>query len=83
MGLGQYQLLLNKGVHPYTLPLVTMSEGVPKNIYQTYSSWDKAKPEWKHNIEKIIELKKSLELYQQRHQAAALVLGEQWIFKTK
>ncbi len=32
---------------------------------------------------KIIELKKSLELYQQRHQAASLVLGEQWIFKTK
>lgn len=31
--------------------------------------------------EKIIELKKSLELYQQRHQAAALVLGEEWIFK--
>lgn len=32
---------------------------------------------------KIIELKKSLELYQQRHQAASLVLGEEWIFKTK
>ena len=32
---------------------------------------------------KVIELKKSLELYQQRHQAASLVLGEQWIFKTK
>ena len=56
MGLGQYQLLLNKGVHPYTLPLVTMSEGIPKNIYQTYSSWEKTKPEWKYNIEKIIEL---------------------------
>ena len=32
---------------------------------------------------KTIELKKSLELYQQRHQAASLVLGEEWIFKTK
>lgn len=30
--------------------------------------------------EKIIELKKSLELYQQRHQAASLVLGEEWVY---
>lgn len=33
--------------------------------------------------EQIIQLKKSLELYQQRHKSASLVLGEEWIFQVK
>ena len=56
MGLGQYQLLLNKGVHPYELPTVDFYEGIPKIIHQTYSSWERLQPEWKSNIQKIKEL---------------------------
>jgi len=49
-----------------------------QRIQELQSELEKATEE-----EKIIELKKSLELYQQRHQAASLVLGEEWIFKIK
>ena len=53
MGLGQYQLRLNKGIHPFQLPQVPLGEGIPRRIYQTYTSWDALKPEWKENIENI------------------------------
>lgn len=33
--------------------------------------------------EQIIQIKKSLELYQQRHKSASLVLGEEWIYQVK
>ncbi len=33
--------------------------------------------------EQIIQIKKSLELYQQRHKSASLVMGEEWIFKVR
>ena len=56
MGIGQYQLLLNKGVHPYEIPALSLGKGIPKDIHQTYSSWDNLKPEWKENIEKMSRL---------------------------
>lgn len=53
MGLGQYQLLLNKGKHSYAIPPLPLGNGIPKHIYQTYSDWESVKPEWRENIEKI------------------------------
>ena len=68
-------LARQKGTEKETFIRVVTND---QRIQELQTELDKTKEE-----EKIIELKKSLELYQQRHQAASLVLGEEWIFKTK
>lgn len=56
MSIKKYQLGLNKGHHPFSLPDVPLGSFIPKDIYQTYKSWKGLKPEWRKNIKHICKL---------------------------
>jgi Bacterial capsule synthesis protein PGA_cap len=68
-------LARQRGTEKETLIRVVTND---QRIQELQSELEKATEE-----DKIIELKKSLELYQQRHKSASLVLGEEWIYQVK
>jgi hypothetical protein len=65
-------LARQRGIEKETLIRVVTND---QRIQELQTELDKTTEE-----EKIIQLKKSLELYQQRHKAASLILGEEWIY---
>jgi len=73
-------LARQKGAEKETLIRVVTDD---QRIEELQSQLEKATSEKTTDEDEIIRLKKSLELYQQRRQAAGLVLGEEWIYQTE